>query len=118
MTTRLARVTWLTPEEGGRSVPPTGPRYSAPVRFEGQAAGAEGANWSLVIDLQSHPPGSADWIAEVRFLVEDAPQELLRLGASFELYEGKKRVARGILVSLVPDSGSGKTFQQLQSNKS
>lgn len=101
MTTPLARITWLTPEEGGRRQPPPGPRYSAPARFEGQAAGSEGANWSLVVDLQSRPSGATDWIAEVRYLVDEAPHELLRLGACFELYEGKKCVARGVIISPV-----------------
>jgi hypothetical protein len=104
MTSRLARITWLTPEEGGRRQPPPGPRYSAPVRFEGQPVGAEGANWSLVVDLVSRPPGSADWIAEVRYLVDEAPHELLRVGACFELYEGKKCVARGIIISPKPET--------------
>jgi hypothetical protein len=103
MTTWLARITWLTPEEGGRRHPPPGPRYSAPARFEGQTPGAEGANWSLVVDLVSRPPGSTDWIAEVRYLVDEAPHELLRLGACFEVYEGKKCVARGVLISPVPE---------------
>lgn len=107
MTTRLARITWLKPEEGGRRLPPSGPRYSAPARFEGQTAGPEGANWSLVVDLKSHPPGGADWIAEVRYLVADAPHELLLLGARFELYEGKKCVARGVIINSVPEAVNG-----------
>lgn len=104
MTTRLARITWLTPEEGGRHQPPRGPRYVAPARFEGQAAGVEGANWSLVVDLGSPPSGSADWIAEVRYLVDEAPHELLLVGARFELYEGKKCVARGVIISSAPEA--------------
>jgi hypothetical protein len=104
MTNRLARITWLAPEEGGRRVPPSGPRYIAPARFEGPAAGSEGANWSLVVDLISHPPGSADWIAEVRYLFDEAPHELLLPGTRFELYEGKKCVARGVLLSPVPEA--------------
>lgn len=103
MTTQLARITWLSPEESGRRQPPSGSRYSAPARFEGQAAGAEGANWSLVVDLMSHPPGSTDWIAEVRYLVDEAPHELLQLAARFELYEGKKCVARGVIISSAPE---------------
>lgn len=106
MTTRIARIMWLTPEEGGRRVLPSGSRYIAPARFEGQAAGTDGtdgADWSLAVDLLSHLPGSSDWIAEVRYVVEGAPHELLRLGARFELYEGKKCVARGVIISSVPE---------------
>ena len=117
MTTRLARITWRTPEEGGRRVPPSGPRYIAPARFEGQAAGPEGAKWSLVVDPISHPPGSAEWVAEVRYLVDEAPHELLLLGARFELYEGKKCVAHGVIISPVPESGPGKACQQLETKR-
>ncbi len=117
MTTRLARITWLTPEEGGRHAPPSGPRYSAPARFEGQTAGPEGANWSLIVDLVSHPPESGDWIAEVRFLVEEAPRECLRFGACFELYEGKKLVARGTILGFVPEIGDEKICRQLARNR-
>ncbi len=101
MTTRHARITWLTPEEGGRRVPPSGPRYVAPARFDGQLAGPDGANWSLVVDRVSLRPGFNDWIAEVHYLVDAAPHELLAPGAGFELYEGKKCVARGIITQPV-----------------
>ncbi|MHB1422454.1 MAG: hypothetical protein ACYC3I_04495 [Gemmataceae bacterium] len=121
MASRLARITWLTPEEGGRRTPPSGPRYSTPARFEGQAPGPEGANWSLVVDRMSQPLGSADWIAEVRFLVDEAPHELLLLGARFELYEGKKCVARGVIISPVSEavnlSGVRPTVEQADTKR-
>jgi hypothetical protein len=105
MMSHLARITWLTPEEGGRRVAPSGPRYIAPVRFEGQTVAEwEREAWSLVVDLVSHPPESADWIAQVRYLVDEAPQELLRLGARFGLYEGKKCVARGAIINPKPEA--------------
>ncbi len=117
MTSRPARITWLKPEEGGRRVPPSGPRYVAPARFDAQAAGLEGANWSLVVDLQSHPAGATDWIAEVRYLVGEAPHEVLLQGARFELYEGKKCVARGVIISPVSEtvnlSGVRPTVEQI-----
>lgn len=53
----------------------------------------------MVLDLVSRPSGSADWIADIRFLFEDAPQELLSDGARFELYEGKQCVARGTILA-------------------
>ncbi|HWE40591.1 MAG TPA: hypothetical protein VG406_28850 [Isosphaeraceae bacterium] len=37
------------------------------------------------------------WFAEVYFLFDDAPHELLRPGNEFELYEGKTCVARGVI---------------------
>jgi len=101
MTIQLARITWLTPEEGGRRLPPSGPRYTAPTRFESQPPGPEGANWSLVVDRMPQSPGSMEWIAEVHYVAEEAPHELLLPGACFELYEGKKCVARGVISSLL-----------------
>jgi hypothetical protein len=106
MTAGVARVAWLTEGEGGRRTLPTGPRYSTPARFEGQAPGPEGANWSLVLDLKTSPPQSTDWIADVRFLFPEAPHELLSKGARFELYEGKKCVARGVVLDVTPDQVS------------
>lgn len=118
---QLARITWLTPSEGGRSTPPSGPRYCAPARFEGQPPGAEGANWSLVVEFLSRPSNSTDWIAEVRWLVDEAPYELIRMGARFELYEGKKCVARGVILSPVPEtvhqSDVRSTFEQANAKR-
>src|SRR5262245_2847156 len=102
MTTQPARVTWLASEHGGRRLPPSGPRYVAPARFESQAAGPAGANWRLVIERMSQLPGSVEWIGEVRYLADEAPQELLSPGARFELYEGKKCVARGVITTPMP----------------
>jgi len=99
MTQRTARITWLTAEQGGRGVPPSGPRYVAPVRFDGGVDASECGNWSLVVELVTHPAPSADWIADVRFLADEAPQTWLTDGASFALYEGKKRVAVGTIVA-------------------
>jgi hypothetical protein len=98
-----ARIAWLPPEQGGRGAPPAGPRYSTPARFEvAWEAWARGQAWSLVLDLVSHPIGLTDWIAEVRFLVDEAPQELITEGARFELYEGKKCVGHGTVLAAVP----------------
>ncbi len=94
MTSRIARIIWLTPEQGGRQTPPSGPRYSPTARFE-----AAKEDRSVVLDLVSRPTGSADWIADIRFLFDDAPQDLLSDGARFELYEGKRRVAHGTILA-------------------
>ena len=94
MTSRTALIMWLSPEQGGRQTPPSGPRYTPTARFE---AAAE--DRSVVLELVSHPTGSADWIADIRFLFDDAPKELLSDGARFELFEGKKCVARGTVLT-------------------
>lgn len=101
MTTQQARIVWLTPEEGGRRHPPSGPRYVAPARVDGQVAGPDGANWSMVVEWLTQPTDPIEWIAEVRYLVDEAPHELLMRGVRFELYEGKKCVARGVVTTPV-----------------
>jgi hypothetical protein len=98
VTSRRAYITWLTPEQGGRKTPPSGPRYTPTARFDG---GIE--DRSVVLELVSQPTGSADWIADIRFLFDDAPQELLSHGASFGLFEGKRCVAHGIVVTAVDE---------------
>jgi hypothetical protein len=59
-----------------------------------------------VLDRVSCPTGSSDWIAEIRFLVDEAPQELLSEGSCFELFEGKRCVARRAVIASVPEHGS------------
>ena len=100
MTTRTAKITWLTPDQGGRRAPPSGPQYIAPARFIVAADRSSYGNWGLVVDLVSRPAASNDWIAKVRFLVGEAPHEWLADGTRFELYEGTKRVAQG---NVLPD---------------
>ncbi|MCX4286773.1 MAG: hypothetical protein OSJ68_05735 [Clostridia bacterium] len=40
-------------------------------------------------------------IAEIKYLSESAPQELMQMNAGFELYEGKSKVAKGIILELI-----------------
>jgi hypothetical protein len=94
VTSRRAHITWLPPDKGGRQTPPSGPRFSPTARF---AAAKE--DRSVVLELVSRPAGSADWIADIRFLFDDAPQDLLADGARFELYEGKRCVAHGTILA-------------------
>ena len=94
-----AKREWVRPEDGGRSVLPSGDGqpYATVVRFAGYNGPWPPTDaWSLVIEkvLASDP---YTWEAEVRFLVDDAPTGLLTNGRSFELYEGLKRVAVGTL---------------------
>jgi hypothetical protein len=83
-----ARVRWLAPHAGGRAQPPSGPEYVAVARFDDPAGDWSSAAWSVVLRFL----GSVE-DAEVRFLVSEAPAELLRPGVSFEIYEGPRKVA-------------------------
>jgi hypothetical protein len=97
-----AKIHWKKREDGGRSRPPSGvgqPPYSTVVRFKG-AGGAWPPNnaWSLVVEKIPELSDEFDWVADVRFLVEEAPAAELRLNREFELFEGKKCVATGVTV--------------------
>lgn len=82
-----AKITWTR-------TPPTQEVYFAPVHFEGDPTWPNEA-WSLVVkqltgdDADTYP---------IRFLVPEAPHYLLKRGARFTLYEGRKAVATGVIV--------------------
>jgi len=57
----------------------------------------------VVLDLVARPAASTDWIAEVHFLAPDAPRELLKEGAQFELFEGRKCVGIGSVLAPAAD---------------
>ena len=99
---RRAEILWGTLAETGRKAPPSGSAphpYSAPVRFSDVSEPWPGATvWSLVVERADTAETSADplrWIADIYFLFPDAPHDELRPGRQFELYEGRRCVARG-----------------------
>jgi hypothetical protein len=104
MTEMTARIVWRSAAQGGRQTPPSGPRYISPVRFEGIPDTQD--SWSLVVEPVGGSPNSTEWFATVRFLVAEAPRELLREGARFELFEGKRCVAVGTVSSAMVPSAS------------
>lgn len=90
-----AAIEWISQEQGGRKLPPSGPRYLAPARFGAWTGdGAEDAQFTLIADLVTKH-GDFHWDAIVSFMVPDAPHQLLCLGALFEYYEGRRCVAKG-----------------------
>ena len=100
MTNRVtARVTWVPAGSGGRSAAPGAGRYIAVARFDDPRADWSNAAWSVVLEL--HGPADADAVsvADARFLVPEAPHDLMRPGNHFELFEGNRRVAE---VDLIP----------------
>jgi hypothetical protein len=95
-----AKIEWVRPEEGGRSSPPSGsgsPPYATLVKLGGSnEPWPPSEAWSLVVEkVEASNPFT--WEAEVKFLADGAPAELLTSGRTFELYEGHKRVAAGTL---------------------
>jgi hypothetical protein len=97
-----ARVVWKKPDEGGRKSPPAGvgtPPYATVVRLLDCDEPWPPMNaWSLVVDKVSTIGDEYHWLADVRYLMSDAPHNELILNRRFELYEGAKCVAAGVIV--------------------
>ena len=90
-----AELEWLSEKEGGRVRLPPGPQYITVARFAEEKEKYPSEAWSLVLEFNPPTENSRSMIAEVRFLVEEAPTYLLHEGSLFELFEGRKIVARG-----------------------
>lgn len=97
MKTASAMLRWIRAEEGGRQAPPSGHRYSTVSRFEAQRETWRQEAWSLVAEWTEPPDASMTHQVKVRFLVEDAPEQLLVMGNHFELLEGERVVATGVI---------------------
>ena len=102
---------WIPKDQGGRSWPPAGvgtPHYATVVRFtDTEESSPPPVSWSLVVEKDEMLSESFHWIADVHFLVDEAPHESLRPGREFDLYEGSKCVAHGrILDDLTHDAGA------------
>src|SRR5690348_12604028 len=92
-------IKWLSKDEGGLGAPSEASAlspYTAVVWFP--ATGPLGQSldyWTLKLTKVSDTKDALEWIAEVCFLFDDAPHTLLAKDAVFELYEGRRCVARG-----------------------
>ena len=95
-----AKISWKRPDEGGRMKPPLGegsPPYATLARLGGSnEPWPPSEGWSLVVE-KVEAIDLYTWEANVRFLVSEAPSELLTPGRTFELFEGSKCVASGSL---------------------
>lgn len=80
-------------------MPPPGPTYSTVARFEHLASQWPCEAWSVVLTITAPPEEDGTMVTGIRMLMgDDAPIELLRPGSKFELYEGRKCVARGEVI--------------------
>jgi hypothetical protein len=94
----LAQIQWIKPESGGRKKPPDGPSYSAVARFARQGSDWTKNAWSLVLEFVSAPDAELHQLARVRFLATEGPTAWLVVGEKFELLEGPRVVATGIII--------------------
>lgn len=91
-----ALVHWLSSADRGRSELPATLRYVGISRFKDDGPDWPNGSWSVELRFDQPPPEQArDDISRgtVRFLFETAPQERLRAGVQFGLYEGLQKVA-------------------------
>ncbi len=96
MIAKRAVIQWVPKELGGRRTGrPLGPGYCAPAKFLAHADSWEVECFDLAVDKIKCLGGPDRWLAEVHFRIEDGPHEWLVDRAEFELYEGKRCVARG-----------------------
>jgi hypothetical protein len=94
-----AMIRWIPEDRGGRKAPPSGPVYTTVVRFEDDRDRWPNEAWSLAVELVRPYGRGADAVwARVRFVVDEAPRELLCTGARFELCEGRRVVAKGVVL--------------------
>jgi len=91
-----ALISWVPATKGGRQQPPVGPSYSTVVRFDEDKTWSNPA-WSVVVDFIKSFEGGRYTYAKVRFLAQDAPQKLLHADSRFQLYEGRRMVATGLI---------------------
>ncbi len=94
-----AKIQWVPAEAGGRRQLPHGSGYSTVARFEDDAASWPGVAWSIVLERNEPADAALETVAAIRFLVSDAPSQLLRPGSRFELFEGHRVIAHGQVLS-------------------
>jgi hypothetical protein len=98
-------IRFLTDETGG-SVP-AGPRYATVARFRSAEGEWSDRMWSVVADFTTPADKDSYVLADLRFLAEEAPQELLFPHNRFELDEGPHRVAEGEVVAVAASARTG-----------
>lgn len=101
-----AQITWVTQKNRGRKNPPTpGTRYCPIVVFDAMAKNRN-EFWSADF-ICTEVDTKMRSIVDFAFLVEDAPTEFLVDGNKFELYEGNKKVAFGVILEELLKSCGG-----------
>ena len=90
----IARISWLSPEEGGRKgqIPYNTNRYGPLIRHKNGRG-----NWSVLVNNYEQL-GNLLTLAKIQYLnTEKAPKDLA-VGLRFELYEGPQKVADGEII--------------------
>lgn len=91
-------IKWLSKDEGGKnySIPFKKMKYAPHIGINDQRI-INGCGWSILCYVYEFlEPLKTK--AYIRFLNTDAAPDILTIGMKFELYEGSKKVAIGIIV--------------------
>lgn len=112
MNSTAAILSWLPARKGGREVVPSGDRYVGVARFELDTEWP-GRTWSLVVRPSERMSDGRFWMASIGFLSPEGPTELLRDGSRFEIYEGRRLVASGLVIGESFDRNDIERFEQL-----
>lgn len=92
----IAKINWIKPENGGRKspIPFNTDRYAPRIVLD-QNIG----NWSLVVNNFTFLDNFVT-LAEINYLNRDNAPNNLYVGCKFELYEGAKKVATGLITDI------------------
>jgi hypothetical protein len=97
-----AIIEWIPTELGGRKkLPPGEPPLWTVLRFCSEPWPAPEA-WSAGVRKIQILDSPYKWLVEIIYRVPEAPHHMLQPDVEFELYEGKKLVARGKIIG-APD---------------
>ena len=91
-----AEIRWLGLAEGGRKSLPTVREYRSIVRFEDDPNAVLGT-WDVRVEFLDEPTLELPNPSRLGFVSADAPRQLLHSGSRFELTEGRKVVAHGVV---------------------
>jgi hypothetical protein len=110
-----SRIRWCPAEAGGRAAPPGGSRYVTVSSFDPPTPNWPEEAWSLVIEPIGPRHFAPEGTCAVHFLArEAAPHHVLRRGTRFQLLEGKRVVADGVVLDDTYDQFLARTGVSLQ----
>jgi hypothetical protein len=90
-----AKINWTPLKDGGRkNILPIGMRYCPIIVFEAEQTGE--TLWRA--EVYNTSVNGRTSVADVSYLVDDAPYHLLQPGNEFLLYEGQRAVAQGVVM--------------------
>ena len=98
-----ATLVWAAPENGGRKgpIPMENNKYAPLIGIEGQMT-FNGCVWSIIC-YNYEETSEFTTRAYLRFLNYERAPDILKKGTVFELYEGNKKVASGIVEKIISD---------------